>query len=215
MSEKETLVPIEAASAILSTSEEELTRLARRGVIPKMVKGQVPLIRTTTRLIKHLRAGVVTHDEAGAAMGTSGQWVRDLIAQGYVERHPDGGVSLVQAQAGYIRWLKDEERRSSKTAEAARVKNARAVEIEMRTARAAGELMEREDHEAIVSDLAGIVLTCLSALPARLTRDVTERRRVERIVDELRNQIVEATGARAQELRAVHEADGPLAEERA
>jgi hypothetical protein len=202
MSEKETLVPIEAASTILASSEEELTRLARRGVIPKILKGQVPLIRTVTRLIKHLRAGNVTLEEAGAAMGITAPWVLHLISEGYIERHSLGGVSLIQAQAGYIRWLKDEDRRSSKSAAESGLKAARQREVEVRTAERERRLIDVTEHSDIVDELCGLFIAGLASLPARVTRDVSLRRKVESECDAIRNDIAARAAERARDVGA-------------
>lgn len=77
-------------------------------------------------------AGLITVAKAAALLMISDQWVRDLGKKGYVPKAVGGMVPLVAAVQGYIRWLKDEERRTSKSAAASQVQQERALEIPMR-----------------------------------------------------------------------------------
>jgi hypothetical protein len=65
-----------------------------------------------------------------------------------------------------------------------------------------GRLMEHAEHIEILDELVGLVRTELAALPARLTRDLQERRRIERAVDEILHRMAD----RAEEMARL--ADG-------
>ena len=189
---KETLVPVEAAERILATPAAELRVLARRRIIPKIEKGDtIALLRTIPRLIGHIRSGIMTYADAGARMGTSSQWVLELIKQGYVNRAPGGGVVLAEAMAGYIKWLKDEQRRSTKTAGDTRVRDARAREIELRTARDEQELIPTEEAVAYAQMVVGALVSRLNGLPAQYTRDLDERRKLEATIDGIREEVAQ------------------------
>jgi hypothetical protein len=128
--------------------------------------------------------GIITIEQAAALLMISKQWVRDLCRKGYIDKAETGKVPLVGAVQGYIRWLKDEERRTSKSASASAVQQARAKEIEMRMARDAGELLQREDVEAFCADALAIFRSDLSGVPAASTRDLKTRRAIEKNLNE-------------------------------
>ena len=102
-------------------------------------------------------AGLITVAKAAALLMISDQWVRDLGKKGYVPKAVGGMVPLVAAVQGYIRWLKDEERRTSKSAAASQVQQERALEIRMRREREAGILIEMRTVETIFADVWGRV----------------------------------------------------------
>ncbi len=190
--EQETTVPLEAAERILDTPAADLIALARKRVIPKFEKGdRIPLLRTIPRLIAHLRAGVVTLEEAGAAAGVTAAFVWKLLNEGYVRRAPGGGVVLVEALAGYIRFLKDDRRNSTIKAGDNRVRDARAREIELRTARDEQELVPTEEGVAYMQAVIGLLMSRLNGLPASFTRDLDERRRLEASIDTIRDEVAE------------------------
>lgn len=130
-------------------------------------------------------AGLITVGQAARLLMVSEERVRQLCKLGYVERPQRGKVILVSAVQGYIRYLKDEDRRSSKTAADSRVRDARAAEIELRIARQKRALVPREDAEAAMDFLVATVGTEVRGIPARLTREMTLRRKAESLVHEV------------------------------
>ena len=86
------------------------------------------------------------------------------------------------AVQGYIKFLKDEERRWSKSEVASRVQEARASEIEQRTARDGKTLIHRDELFAVVDEILGGLKSDLYGLPARVTRDMEQRRQIETIM---------------------------------
>jgi hypothetical protein len=89
--------------------------------------------------------------------------------------------------------LKDEQRNNSKSAAASRIQDARVAEIEMRNAIARREYVPVDDAQAAIDIVVGRVKSELTGLPARVTRDLDQRRKLEtevngslkRIADEL------------------------------
>ena len=69
-------------------------------------------------------------------------------------------MQLVGAVQGYLRYLKDDERRSAKSAADSRVRDARALEIELRIAERSRELIPVEDALNDMAELAGMVERC-------------------------------------------------------
>ena len=80
-----------------------------------------------------------------------------------------------------------------------RVHEARARQIEIANEKATGKLIELEDSYAGLDEVCGIVISALSSLPARATRDAGVRRKLEDLVCEVRNEMADAMNARAYE----------------
>lgn len=136
--------------------------------------------------------GLIPKDQACRLLMITPQWLNRLQANGYVPQGPRGKVSLVGAVQGYIKSLKDEERRSSKSAADSRVRDARAQEIEMRIAERKRDLIPFEDAVEILDFLIGSVREELSGLAARITRDMAMRRKIEEEIHAAQARIAEA-----------------------
>ena len=106
-----------------------------------------------------------------------------LEQAGWMKRHARDQWMTVDLVHGYIRFLKDEERRNSKSTALAEVQAARAREIQLRTARAEGKLIEVSEALAIVDETIGALKADLLGLPARCTRIVEERQKIEAELD--------------------------------
>jgi hypothetical protein len=113
-----------------------------------------------------------------------------------IQRQGDG-FPLDHSRVAYLRYLRRERQQSPRTeADAAHV----AVKTEMlqlRLMQAQRELVSREAHEAMIDQMAGLVLTKLGGWPARIAgADLGLRRRAEAV---LRTEIAEACSKLADE----------------
>lgn len=106
--------------------------------------------------------------------------LRQLAAAGYIPRAVKGRYPLVDVVQGYIRFLKDEERRTSKVQAESGLKAARQREVELRIAREEARLVEMEDVEATVSSIFATLRAELSGVPAAVTRDHALRDAIEK-----------------------------------
>src|SRR5262245_37344455 len=79
--------------------------------------------------------------------------------------------SLVDAVQGYIKFLRDDMRRHTVHAADSRVREARAREIEVKTAQRLGHLVPLSVYEEMIDRLAGFTRSELAGLPAACTRD--------------------------------------------
>ena len=61
------------------------------------------------------------------------------------------------------------------------------------------ELVRRDDVDALIDQVAGTVLTHLSGMSARCSRDVQVRRNIDAVVDQIRREIAEACSKAADE----------------
>lgn len=134
-------------------------------------------------------SGTIPISQAALLLMISDERVRQLVKSGYIERPQRGRVPLVGAVQGYIRFLREEERRSTKSAADNRVREARAKEIELRTAREAGELVPLEEAVAYVQSVVGTLMSRLNGLPAQITRNLDERRRIADMLDGIRSEV--------------------------
>ena len=91
-------------------------------------------------------AGLIPIGQAARLLMISEERIRQLVKQGFIPKPEKRGfVQLVGAVQGYLRYLKDDERRSAKSAADSRVRDARALEIELRIAERSRELIPVED----------------------------------------------------------------------
>ena len=88
------------------------------------------------------QSGLIPIGQAARLLMISDERIRQLQKQGFIPKaEKRGQVQLVGAVQGYLKYLKDDERRSSKTAADSRVRDARALEIELRIAERSRELI--------------------------------------------------------------------------
>ena len=130
------------------------------------------------------QSGLIPMGQAARLLMISEERIRQLQKQGYIPKADRRGVvQIVGAGQGYLRYLKDDERRSAKSAADSRVRDARALEIELRIAERSRDLIPLEDALADMAEFAAAVRSELAGLPARLTRIMDERQRIEMEVD--------------------------------
>jgi len=125
-------------------------------------------------------AGIVTIStvEAARLLGITAEWVRRLARDGVIPKPEKNRVPLVAAVQGYIRWLKDDERRAAKMSAQTRVAEARAREIELRVARMERGLIPAEDVERDFAAIMTVWRTEL-AVVAGETSNLAVRAEVE------------------------------------
>ena len=142
-------------------------------------------------------AGIISTAVACQLLMLSRQRLDQLAAQGWVTRHSPGRWRTVALVQGYIRFMRDEGRRMSRSAAGSRVREARAKEIEVRTAERLGKLVPLEDFDAFVDLVCGLFRAELGGLPARFTRDLPTRRALEREINELLTRIADVLDAKS------------------
>jgi len=84
---------------------------------------------------------------------------------------------------GVIAYYEDLQSKNSKTAAASRATEARTREIELRIQERMRDLIPLEDARAVVSEMAALVRAEFQGLPARFTRDMQDRRKLEQEID--------------------------------
>ena len=131
--------------------------------------------------------------------GISRQHVERLAAQGVVERRADGLFDQDASRLKYLTHLRSENRRSPRTqADTDHVK-VKTEMLQMRLMEKRRELVRREDVNELTDTMAGVVLTHLSGMAARCSRDLTVRREIDRVVYEVRTELAQVCTRMADE----------------
>lgn len=97
--------------------------------------------------------------------------LRQLAAEGWFPRAVAGQYPLVATIQGYVKFLRDAERRSARSKPAADLQAARQREIELRIAEREAKLIEAEDVEAEASRIVATYRDCFAKLGRKITRD--------------------------------------------
>jgi predicted transcriptional regulator of viral defense system len=146
-------------------------------------------------------AGTIGTEQTAKLLDITAEWLRRLTVQGYIPKAKRGRYNLVEAVQGYIRFLRDEGKRTSKSAQLTRMQDAKAEEIMMRVAEKRRELIPVEDAQAALDIAMAKLREELAGLPARMTRDMDLRRRLEAETNASLNRIADAFVASAKYFR--------------
>jgi hypothetical protein len=115
-------------------------------------------------------------------------YIGKLETEGVIQRQGDG-FPLDMSRVAYLRYLRHERRQSPRSeADADHVK-AKTEMLQLRLMEKRGELVRRDDVDALIDQLAGITLTHLSGMAARCSNDLTVRRRIDAVVYEVRKEM--------------------------
>jgi predicted HTH domain antitoxin len=106
--------------------------------------------------------------------------VTQLTKDGTLKRLAKGEYDLRQAVQDYIRYLREYQKRQTAAAADSRVRDARAKDIEARTAQRLGQLVSLSVYDEMIDGFAGVVRSELAGMPAACTRDLVMRRIIER-----------------------------------
>ena len=125
----------------------------------------------------------LTVSQVAALCGRSTQWVHHLAKAGFVQKQGKNEYAIVAVVRGVIAYYEDLQAKNGKTAAANRATEARTREIELRIQERQRDLIPLEDARAVVSEMAALVRAEFQGLPARYTRDMQDRRKLEQDID--------------------------------
>ncbi len=126
--------------------------------------------------------------------------VRRLVAERIIRRQCDGRFDLDAARQAYIRFLRD--RRSNRSEAEGALQRAKALEIEVRVAERAHQLIEMDEAYAALDEIVGGIVSELSSLPAAATRDLAMRRHLEGLINGIRQRAADRLGRQVESLRS-------------
>lgn len=98
--------------------------------------------------------------------------IQQLAAQGYIPKAERGRYGLVDAVQGYIKYLKEHGRDSSRGQEHSRLARAQATKVEMENYRRMGELQTTAQVEETTQGLVVMMKTSLEGMPSRLASEL-------------------------------------------
>lgn len=133
--------------------------------------------------------------DAADLLGVTVERVGQLVRSGHIERIGRGKTTIRSAVQGYAAFLKEASDRATRTSAQERVAAARAAEIEQRTAVRNRELIPMEEAIEAMDELVGVVRSEAASVPARITRELPLRRKIEAEIDAMLNRIADALTA--------------------
>lgn len=160
---------------------------------------------------KQEAAGSITLEQACDLVKLGPRRLAQLVADGWIKK-TQNKYTLVATVHGYIDFLRDEKVRLSQNTAQAEVQKQRARQLAQKADKEAGDLIPAELAHALCAETVGVMMAKIAGLPARLTRDTHERRRIEEIVDEMRNEVANTLEKRFGDLSYADDAD-PASEE--
>lgn len=162
---------------------------------------------------KQLGPGLITADQAAKLILMTPDRVRQLAKDGWIDKPSRGAYLLVSVVQGYIRFLRDDARRSSKSAAASGLSDVRKEEILLRIAKEKRELIPIEDALAVVDFVVGKVRSEFSGLPASVTRDLDLRDKIDERLNEVLTRLADAAREAGDAARSGRDPGSPVAED--
>ena len=169
-----------------TATQQERTRWLRPSAIdrPSVAKAAVSRRRSA-------KPATVSASALAQHLDCSRTYIGKLEAEGVIQRQGDGFL-LDPSRVAYLRYLRRERRQSPRSeADADHVK-VKTEMLQLRLMEKKRELVRREDVDALIDQIAGTVLTHLSGMAARCSRDMMVRRNIDAVVMQIRREISEA-----------------------
>lgn len=195
-----------AMSLLLMEHPDDLKRLQREGYIKPIAKDSWRLADLIRGFAKWARDNAEMTDAAtlGRCWGVVSTRISQFVAEGWLHHAGrKGRYRWFDANQSYVKYLRDDSRKTSKSASDSRMRDAKAREIEIRTQQRLSRLVPLEIYEEMIDNFAGMVRSEFAGLAAASTRDLTMRRIIKREVNARLRRIAEFAMAQAIRLEAV------------
>jgi hypothetical protein len=140
---------------------------------------------------------IVTANSLATHLGCTRQNIARLTAEAVIEQRSDGHYDQTASRLRYIKHLRMP-RSSRAEADAAHVR-AKAEMLQIKIMERQRKLVLREDANALIDEICGVVLTHLSGMAARCSRDMAVRRAIDRVVYEVRTELAQVCTRMADE----------------
>jgi hypothetical protein len=154
-----------------------------------------------------------TGPQMANALGLGIERVRILTNEGVLKQSGKGKYDRDETTRNYVTWLRDQNRLANKTTSEGRVRDARATEIEIRTAERSRRLITLDEAQESNAIVCGTVRTEFGGFAARFTRDLALRRDIEKAVNESLARIADRLNAEALALATGRRADDAVADD--
>jgi predicted HTH domain antitoxin len=168
-----------------------------------MPKGIRPLVRRLSKPI------VLQGAEMAELLMVQASRITQLVTEGALKRIGKGQYDLKDTVQAYIRHLREVQKRQQVQTADNRIRDARAKDIEARTAQRLGQLVSLALYDEMIDGFAGIVRSEFAGMPAACTRDLVMRRIIERETNARLHRIAEYAMAQSIRVEAIRGADAP------
>jgi len=118
-----------------------------------------------------------------------------LIASGTLPALDGDRLPMISAVQSYLANLREASRNASASAAQARARDARAEASELALAVARRDLIQDSEAETATDFLCGVISEAIGGLPARVTRDLRDRRLIEEALREAQDRIAQDLAA--------------------
>lgn len=193
-----------AVRLLLVENAAELKRLARAGWISPLGPDRWRIADIVQGRIKQLIAQATTYNavQMAGALALTNQRVRQLTAEGRIKTTSKGKYDRDATTRDYVVYLRELNTTANLSTSESRVREARAADIEVRTAERTRRLIELDEALESNAVVCGFVRTEFGALAARFTRDLGLRREIEKAVNGCLARIAARLNAEAATLEA-------------
>lgn len=121
--------------------------------------------------------------DAAALIGKSETHVLSLVKAGYLKKSGRGLYRPAAVAQAALKFREANDRRSSQTAENARLQAARARRVELMNAQTENKLIAIEDVQISMAEIFGVLVSELHGLPAGASRDLAVRAEIQRVLN--------------------------------
>jgi len=190
----------QAMLLLLLDKPADLKRLEREGVIRPTSSGRYWLKDLVQDYVRHLRRDApVSVAAMGDHISCAPAYVRKLVDHGVIARRSDGKFDLDKNRTKYLAHLREERKRSPKSAAEVEFTSAKAELIRLRIAEKQRTTVPIEQAMAREDKLMGLFLTAMSSLPAQCAPvgELQTRRRLEQWVLKTRTNLAAALNGMA------------------
>jgi hypothetical protein len=140
---------------------------------------------------------IVTANSLATHLGCTRQNIARLTAEAIIEQRSDGHYDQTASRLRYIKHLRMS-RSARSDADAAHVR-AKAKMLQIKIMERQRKLVLREEANALIDEICGVVLTHLSGMAARCSRDMAVRRNIDAVVYQVRTELAQACTRMADE----------------
>ena len=175
-----------------------------------MAKQQRTMHKIAGAVSESLSKTVISFQSLCVILMLSRGRIDQLVNEGAIQRHSPGKFALVETLQNYIRYLRDDDRQNTRRAADGRVREARAREIEVKTAQRLSRLVPLAAYDEMIEGFAGVVRSEFAGMAAACTRDLVLRRIIDREVNARLRRIAEFGVAQAIRLETIRGADDAI-----
>src|SRR5580704_10942385 len=120
--------------------------------------------------------------EAARLIGKSARWINLLVQGGYIQKTPDNKYTPANVARGALRAALDDRKSTGHSAAIKDLAETKARIAKLKEEALAGTLVNLEEAGAEMDRLCAELFRRFDGLPAAFTRDLNDRKRLERMI---------------------------------